>query len=343
MLAARRARYSRISDFLASRSDVELAVLLGARGDNEPGSGPTIIDINGVQVFAKCVPLTDRELAHRRSTANLFGLPTFCQYFFGMPRFPRYGFGGPALNGWRELAAIMIVTDGVLAGETTEFPLLYHWRVLPVRPPVTATPADVDAVVAVLADSPAVRDRLEALLIAAHSLVLFSEYIPHPVTDWLAEDPAGKAETVERQLCGITEFLRGQELLHMDGNFDNMRTDGERIHLVDFGLATSPRFDLSTAEREFAERNATHDADYAAMRLVLWLATATCGVPIPATGASIARIRFLRQCADGHIPEGLPPAVTGILTRHAPTAARIYTFYRRLFGGDLHARYPNVR
>ena len=42
-------------------------------------------------------------------------------------------------------------------------------------------------------------------------------------------------------------------------------TDGERIYLADFGLATSPRFDLSATERDFAERNITHDAGYAAM------------------------------------------------------------------------------
>jgi hypothetical protein len=212
--------------------------------------------------------------------------------------------------------------------------------VLPGRPPITARPADVEAAVAALDGSPAVRARLEALLIASHSLVLFFEYIPYPAATWLQEDPAGKAELVERQLSEIVTFLRGCELLHLDGHFGNMRTDGERIYLADFGLATSPRFDLSAAERDFTERNATHDADCVAMRLVHWLATATCGVPVSAAGAPDARAEFVRRCADGHIPDGLPPAVAGILTRHAPTAARASSFYRRLFGGDLQAQYP---
>ena len=56
----------------------------------------------------------------------------------------------------------------------------------------------------------------------------------------------------------------------MDGHFGNMRTDMERIYLTDFGLATSPHFDLSTAEHDFVRRHATHDADYAAMLLVNW-------------------------------------------------------------------------
>jgi hypothetical protein len=81
VLTARRARYTRVSDLFASRSDLELAALVGAGGVGEVGvGGGSVIDIDGVQVFAKRVPLTDQELAHPRSTANLFGLPMFCQY-----------------------------------------------------------------------------------------------------------------------------------------------------------------------------------------------------------------------------------------------------------------------
>jgi hypothetical protein len=43
----------------------------------------------------------------------------------------------------------------------------------------------------------------------------------------------------------------------MDGHFGNMRTDGERTDLSDFGLAI-PHFDLSAAELDFAERNVVH-------------------------------------------------------------------------------------
>jgi hypothetical protein len=89
----------------------------------------------------------------------------------------------------------MIVTDGVLAGETRGFPLLYHWRVLPGRSPVAAEHADVDAAVAALGGSPAVRARLEALATASRSLVLFCEYIPHPMGGWLSEDPASMRRT----------------------------------------------------------------------------------------------------------------------------------------------------
>lgn len=279
--------------FFASCSDAELAALVaaGRAGSVGVGGGSVVLDVNGVPVFAKRIPLTDRELARPRSTANLFGLPLFCQY----------GIGSPGFSAWRELAANMIVTEGVLAGETASFPLLYHWRLLPGRPPVAAEHAGIDAAVAALDGHPAVRSRLEALASASHSLVLFCEYIPCPLLRWLDEDPAGKASTVEQQLSHIVEFLRGRELLHMDGHFGNMVTDGERIYLTDFGLATSPCFDLSAPERDFTQRNFTHDAGYAAMRLVNWLVTAICGVAVPASGSPAARNQYVRRCADGHI------------------------------------------
>ena len=286
-------------------------------------------EVDGVPVFVKRIPLTDRELAHPNSTSNLFDLPLFCQY----------GISSPGFNAWRELAANRVVTDAVLAGETQSFPLLYHWRVLPGRSPVAAEHADVDAVVAALAGSSAVRVRLEALAAASCSLVLFCEYIAHSVSVWLREDPVGKAATVERQFAQIVTFLRGRELLHMDGHLGNMRTDGERIYLNDFGLATSPHFDLSAAEREFAGRNAAHDADYAAMQLVNWLVSDVCGVRVPARGRPVARNEYVLQCAAGLVPDDVPPIVAAILNRHALAAARMNAFYWKLFGGEINAEY----
>lgn len=128
----------------------------------------------------------------------------------------------------------------------------------------------------------------------------------------------------------------------MDGHFGNLRVDGERICLVDFGLALSPSFDLSEAERDFARHNATHDAGYAAMVLVNWLVTAVCGVPVPANGGPVARNEYVQRCAAGQVPDDIPPAIAAILARHAPAAARLNSFYWRLFGGDLRAEYPVV-
>lgn len=332
MTVAGRARHQKLSTVLAACADMKLAALVeaGRASDVGVGGGSAVIDVDGVPVFAKRIPLTDRELAHPGSTANLFDLPLFCQY----------GVVSPGFNAWRELTANMVVTDAVLAGETQSFPMLYHWRALPGRSPIAAEHADIDKVVAALGNSSAVRARLEALAAASSSLVLFCEYIPHPMRDWLSEDPTGKAVAVEQQLLQTVTFLRDRQLLHMDGHFGNMRTDGERIYLCDFGLVTSPHFDLSSAERDFAERHVGHDAGYAAMRLVNWLVTDVCGVPVPNTGGPVARNDYVLQCAAGDIPDDVPPVVAAILTRHAPAAARMNAFYWRLFGGDVHAEYP---
>lgn len=332
-MTSRRARHERLSALLASRADDDLAALVGTRAEVGVGGGSAVVDVDGTPVFVKRIPLTDREAARPHDTANLFDLPVFCQY----------GIGGPSFNAWRELAANRIVTDAVPAGETAAFPLLHHWRVLPGRAPVAAEHADVDATVTLMGDSPAVRTRLEALAAATRSLVLFCEYVPHPVDGWLAEDPAAKADAVERQLAEVVAFLRDRELLHMDGHLGNMRTDGERLYLTDFGLATSPRFDLSAAEREFVRRHAGHDAGYAAMRLVNWLVTAVCGVTVPPDGIPTVRNAYVRRCAAGEVPDDVPSGVAAILTRHAPAAARMNAFYWRLFGGDVRAEYPDER
>lgn len=320
--------YDRLSSRLASCGDDELAGLVGAGPDAQVGigGGSRVVHIGQTPVFVKRIPLTERELAHPRRTANLFDLPLFCQY----------GIASPGFGAWRELSANEIVTDAVLTGRTTAFPLLFHWRVLPGRPPIPDEHADIDATVAALGNSDAVRGRLEALAAASCSLVLFQEYLPSPLRDRLSADPVGTAAMLERQLAGIVGVLREERLLHMDGHFGNMRFDQGRVCLTDFGLATSPRFELSPAEREFVSRNGSHDAGYATMVLVNWLVTAVCGPRVPAE-----RNAYVRRCADGLVPEDVPPPVAAILARHAADAARMNDFYWSLFGGDVHAPYPS--
>ncbi|MEV4352394.1 serine/threonine protein phosphatase [Actinoplanes sp. NPDC049596] len=328
MLSARSSRRERVGVALAARGDGELAALLRTASVESVGvgGGSSTVSVDGVAVFVKRVPITDVELARPYSTANLFGLPARWQY--GMYRLAVPGFGA-----WRELAAMRSVTEGVLAGESESFPLLYHWRVLPGRPPVADEHLDVEAVVAQFGGDRAVRARLEALAGATASLVLFLEHLPDGLARWLA-DPVGRASAVERQLFGMVDFLRRRQLLHLDGHFGNLRADDERLYLVDFGLATSPRFDLSGAERDFAARNAGHDAGYAAMRLLNWLVTSVYGLSGP------ARDEFVRRCSVGGVPPDVPLPIREIIARHSPAAARMNDFCSRLFDGDLRAEYP---
>lgn len=335
-LTVRRSRHYHVAARLDALRDDELA----AQVQSAPtvgagvGGGCSKVDVDGVPVFVKRIPLTELELADPHGTANIFDLPLACQY--GM-----YRLAGPGFGAWRELAANLSVTKGVLAGETESFALLHHWRVLPGRPPVAVEHVDIGAVVAQFGDSPTVQARFEALMNAASSLVLFFEHLPNGLSRWLI-DPIGRATTVERQLFEAVAFLRRREILHLDGHFGNIRADEDRHYLVDFGLATSPRFRLSEAEREFAACNVNHDADYASMRLVNWLATSVCQAPAPTDGNADARNRFVRKCATGDIPSGLPAHVVEIITRHAPAATRMNDFCSRLFDGDLSAVFPSA-
>lgn len=333
MLSSRRLRHDRVSASLTAREDDELTALLRAAPTSEVGAGgsSSVLNVDGIAVFAKRVPITDRELAHPHSTANLFELPLACQY--GM-----HPLAGPGFGAWRELAANTTVTEGVLGGESEAFALLHHSRVLPGRPPLAPEHRNVEAVVAQFGGDPAVRTRFAELAAASSSLVLFLEYLPDRLPEWLA-DPAAHAETLERQLFEQVAFLGSRELLHLDGHFGNLRADRDQVYLVDLGLATSPRFDLSAAERGFVARNVDHDADYAAMRLVNWLVTAVCGVPVPAYGGPAERNAYVRRCAQGHIPEHVPPAVADILARHARAAAAMNDFCWRLVDGDFHTQY----
>lgn len=336
MTDSRRARHALVSAALRDLTDAELEALLHAGTSGPPGvgGGSATLEIGGFQVFAKQIPLTARELVNPRSTANLSGLPLSCQY--GMHRLPSPGFGA-----WRELEANLIITEAVLNGETEPFALLHHWRVLPGRPAIAPEHLDIEAVVANFGEDPAVRARLEELAGAEVSLALFFEHIPSTLIDWL-QDSVVIAEMLERRLFESVDFLRSREILHMDGHFGNMRAHADQIYLIDFGLATSPRFDLSADERKFARAHVGHDADYAAMRLVNWLVDSVRGAPAPTRDGIAARNAYVRRCASGDIPHGVPPSVADIIARHATAAAAMNEFHRQLADGNFNATYPGL-
>jgi hypothetical protein len=334
-------RYSDVSSALALRSDRQLGELVEQAQVLDSGIGGTsvVLDVDGVPVFAKRVPLTDLERRgdNVMSTADLFGLPVFCQY----------GVGSPSFGAWRELAANTMTTNWVLAGRSASFPLLYHWRVLPGAAPLTQEHADVERVVEYWDGSAAVRDRLHALAQASASIVLFLELIPQNLSDWLSAQVAAGQDAVASacamvESCLLTDvaFMNANGLMHFDAHFGNIVTDGQRLYIADFGLVTSPRFDLSTEEAGFLHRNRTHDIGYALMRLVNWLVTDVCGVAVPQTGGPVQRNEYIRACAAGAEPTGVPPCIAAVVRRYAPVAAVMNDFYWDLFGVSRATPYP---
>jgi hypothetical protein len=334
--AARLAAHGTVSTSLALRSDRELSDLVDAASPLGSGIGGTsaLLDVDRTPVFVKRVPLTGLEgqAANVRSTANLFALPSFCHY----------GIGGPGFGAWRELAVHVMTTNWVLAREYEGFPLMHHWRVLP--HPGQSLPeelADVDRAVAYWGGGAGVRRRIEALRESAESIALFLEYIPQNLHDWFGAEATAGDEAVERacamvtrQLRAGTSFMNTRGLLHFDAHFQNILTDGRRLFFTDYGLAVSSRFDLSKDEADFFAEHRTYDRCYTLTHLVIWLITALYGYEGEQRGA------FLRACAQGERPTGIPPKAAALISRHAPLAAVMTDFYRRLQGESRQTSFP---
>ncbi|MFI1698709.1 protein kinase family protein [Streptomyces bobili] len=322
---------------LALLSDRELADLVESGVPLGAGVGGQVlrVDVGGRPVFVKRIRVTEAELApgHARSTANLFGVPPFCHYGIGdVP--------SPGATAWRELDVHTMTTGWVRSGRLPNFPLTHHWRVLPASPePLYEDLADVDRAVAYWGGDPALRARIEALRAAPARLTLFLEYLPATLHDWLSarlrtDDADAACALVERDLTALTGFLRERRLTHFDAHFGNILTDGRRLYLTDHGLALSARFRLTGRERDFLDRHRDYDRDYTATYLVKWLATDLYGY------RGEERTAFVRACAEGLRPEGIPDAAAALLVRHARVADVMTDFERRLRGESRSTPYP---
>jgi hypothetical protein len=297
------------------------------------------IRVGDVRVFVKRIPITDRERlnANLESTANLFGLPVGCQY----------GIGSPSFGVWREIAANTMATGWVLDGQAICHPLMYHWRVVDEpepHGPLCDELADIDRLVEYWHGSATVRQRAEAITAATASAVLFLEYVPTTLPDWLHQQLARDEATANAAIEMVAEHLRvdvasmnNRGLFHFDAHLDNMLCDGDNIYIADFGLATSPGFDLSDVEARFLELNASHDVAHTMTRFVDWLVTEFV------TGADyLRRNDFVRACASGRADTAtLPMAARKVIDRYAPLAVLINDFYLRLHREDRNSPYPS--
>lgn len=331
-VAERRRRWQVVSAALAALNDDDVATLLAdGRVGNGIGGAHAVFDLADVRVFAKSVPLTEEERRSARSTANLFGLPVQCQY----------GVGSPSFNVWREIAAHERTTDWVLEGEEVAFPLLYHWRVLPGSSyEVQPEHADVEAAVAFFGGDRSVARRIEATAAARWSLVLFLEHVPWNVEDWLGRELAGggaaadaAVELLERALLPAIRSMNDRGLFHFDAHLRNILTDGDAVYISDFGLATSPDFDLSATERQLVDDHLLHDPAYAISRIVNQVVTACSGVVDPAAPDYAVRNAYIRRCAQGVEVAGIPVSAAAFIMRFAPLAVVMNDFYWQLFEG----------
>jgi serine/threonine protein kinase len=301
------------------------------------GGATQSIRVANTPVFVKLVRLTERELrAGPECTANLFDLPTCYQYGVGP--------GSAGFNAWREVAAHQIVSSWVLDGACANFPLLYHWRVLPGPSPTSTTTASTEVADAVQfwGNSAAVEARLRALDGSGTVIALFLEYVPYALRDWLREQlTAGsvQAETavtlVEQQLLRAVRHMRSAGMSHFDAHFGNVLTDGHRVYLSDFGLASAQRFQLDRSEQSFLRLTADHDLAYCAAALVNTIAATSLKFTDPKE-----RNDYVRRTADTDRATALDGVLADTVVRYAPVATTLNDFYWKLHHGNLTAAYP---
>ncbi|WP_201846299.1 hypothetical protein [Myceligenerans indicum] len=219
---------------------------------------------------------------------------------------------------------------------------MYHWRVLPDGGhPLPEELADVDHAVAYWGGGPQIRHRIEAVRDSSASLVLFLEYIPQNLHDWLGAQVNAGGEAAEqacamidRELDAGISFMNSRGLLHVDAHFQNILTDGHRLYLADYGLAISSSFDLTPHEAAFLDAHRDYDRGYAATHLVNWLAVALYG------HGPDERRAFVRSSAQGVPPTGIPAALADLIVRDAPVAAVMGEFYRRFQRESRAVPYP---
>jgi len=263
--------YSQISTSLACRSNEKLKQILA---DSKPmhegiGGKSALISIDDTPVFVKKVPLTDLEQLDQNfmSTANLFNLPLSYQY----------GVGSAGFGAWRELATHIMTTNWVITNQCANFPIMYHWRILPSHPGDININywGNIEEYCQYWENSDVIRKRVENLNNASAHIALFLEYVPQNLHDWLSAQitkGGDSAETavvfVDEQLKATNKHMNACGLMHFDAHFENILTDGKRIYLSDFGLALSSKFDLTPAETEFLKQHQSYDQACAAVNLL---------------------------------------------------------------------------
>ncbi|WP_028595349.1 hypothetical protein [Paenibacillus assamensis] len=334
----RLAYFAAVSSSLTQLSDKQLSNRLEQATILNTGIGGTtaLLHIEDLPVFVKKVRLTELERSAENvmSTRNVFELPSACHY----------GIGSPGSGAWREVAAHTMTTNWVLERRCENFPLMYHWRMLKspkCREPISDELSDVPQLVEFWG-STKIGERIESLKEAQYDVVLFCEYIPYTLHNWLNEQVANGEHAasaalslVDSELRSTVSFMNKNGLFHFDAHFKNILTDGHHLYISDFGLAISSHFELTAAELTFIELNKNHDGYYVMTWLVNWLVAALAGKLDRSE-----RIEFIRRCAEGKETLELMDSAAELIMRYAPIAVVINDFYTNLMSNSRNTPFP---
>ena len=133
---------------------------------------------------------------------------------------------------------------------------MYGYAIIDEENPQKMTADDLKKYVDYWGGSIAIGSRMESLLAAKQSVVLFLEYIPYTFQSHKTKlDP----KIIEKDLFDTVEFMMSKGMIHFDTHGRNILTDGERLYFADFGLAILVDFELSPDETKFFNKNIGYD------------------------------------------------------------------------------------
>lgn len=289
----------------------------------------------GCPVFVKMVRLSDCEVdVGPGDTRNLFNLPP--SYHYGV------GAGSSGFNAWREVAAHEMVSDWVISGECSSFPVLYHWRIIPDIARDRPAEEDIHHAVRFWRDSPEIEDRLRALAASSTVVAVFIEYVPKLLSSWLRQrlsaasvDINDAGAGVVDQLLGAVKHMRRRGVVHFDTHLDNVLTTGKDLRVSDFGLLVAAGFQLDDDERRMLSTHTDHDVAYCAAAMT----NALLGQVMEFSDVR-ARNDWIRSCArDGESP-GVTGPMGAVIRRLAPMATLTNDFYWQLHDGNFQTPFP---
>lgn len=199
-----------------------------------------VLKLSGKKVFIKKIPLTHLEYESAFDTSNLYRLPMFYHY----------GVGSAGFGVFRELSTHIKTTNWVLAGEIENFPLMYHYRIVPrIDTPIPIDAEKHAAYVQRWNGNRSIDKFIRERNTSSHELLIFLEYFPTTLGLWL-KTHMSKFDAVSEQLFETTEFLNGRGILHFDLHVMNVVLDDRVPFITDFGLALDRDFVESAKERD---------------------------------------------------------------------------------------------
>lgn len=327
-------KYEFVSTNLASLNDEHLKDILADATPIHTGIGgkSVLIYRNNIPVFVKKIPLTDIEQLPQniKSTANIFNLPLFYQY----------GVGSAGFGVWRELTTHIITTNWVILAKCVNFPIMYHWRILPNTPNDLNIDywGNVNNYTQYWENSEVIRKRIENINNSTTHIAVFLEYVPQNLEQWLdyeIKQGDSRAEQaikfVDDSLRVTNHYMKTDGLLHFDAHFRNILTDGETLFLTDFGLALSEKFELNPAEVGFLREHRNYDEACTAVNLLHCIITSIFG-------KDHWELK-LRQIIENGLNE-LTPAVAKFIKRYGLIALTMDEFFQKLQKESKFTPYP---